>query len=76
MNNDSGQIMEMLNSEFSDVSQESSCPDLFPKELQPKINELNDYIADKVTFGVYKCGFSDTQVLFSLLTKPFMLPLQ
>lgn len=56
--------MEMLNSEFNEISQDTSCPDLFPSELQPRINELNDYIADKITFGVYKCGFSDSQVLF------------
>ena len=62
VNNDSGQIMEMLNSEFDGISQDASCPDLFPKQLQAEINELNEYIHDNVNTGVYKCGFAESQV--------------
>ena len=62
VNNDSGQIMEMLNSEFDELCPGSSCPDLFPKHLQQEINELNDYISDNVNTAVYKCGFTDSQV--------------
>jgi len=64
VNNDSGQIMEMLNSEFDEISQDSSCPDLFPKELQAEITELNDYVADSINTGVYKCGFAESQVCY------------
>ncbi|KAA6429496.1 MAG: hypothetical protein FRX49_00888 [Trebouxia sp. A1-2] len=53
VNNDSGQIMEMLNSEFDEISQDSSCPDLFPKELQAELTELNDHMADSINTGVY-----------------------
>ncbi|DBA85260.1 TPA: hypothetical protein ACH3X2_005959 [Trebouxia sp. C0005] len=61
VNNDSGQIMEMLNSEFDEISQDSSCPDLFPKELQAELTELNDHMADSINTGVYKCGFAQSQ---------------
>jgi len=64
VNNDSGQIMEMLNSEFDEISQDSSCPDLFPQELQAQITELNDYMADSINIGVYKCGFAESQVCY------------
>ena len=54
--------MEMLNSEFNATSQDSSCPDLFPKELQAEICQLNDDVADNISIGVYKCGFAESQV--------------
>ena len=62
VNNDSGQIMEMLNSEFDELCSESLCPDLFPKHLQEEINQLNDYMHDNINTGVYKCGFAQSQV--------------
>jgi putative glutathione S-transferase len=64
VNNDSGQIMEMLNSDFDEISQDLSCPDLFPKELQAEITELNEYMADSINTGVYKCGFAESQVCY------------
>ncbi len=54
--------MEMLNSEFNDISQDLSCPDLFPKKLQAEMIELNDYIFSNITIGVYMCGLTDSQV--------------
>ena len=62
VNNDSGQIMEMLNSEFDELYSESLCPDLFPKHLQDEVNQLNDYMHDNISIGVYKCGFAQSQV--------------
>ena len=62
VNNDSGDIMEMLNSELDELCTHSSCPDLFPKHLQAEITDLNDYLSDTINTGVYKCGFAESQV--------------
>lgn len=62
VNNDSGEIVEMLNSEFDELCSETSCSDLFPKHLQEDINQLNDYMFDTINTGVYKCGFATSQV--------------
>ena len=61
VNNDSGEIMEMLNSEFDSLRQDESCPDLYPAELQAEIDELIDHMSDRVNTGVYKCAFAKTQ---------------
>lgn len=61
VNNDSGEIMEMLNSEFDSLRQDESCPDLYPTELQSQIDNLNNFLSGKVNIGVYKCAFSKSQ---------------
>lgn len=61
VNNDSGEIMEMLNSEFDSLRQDESCPDLYPTELQSQIDDLNNFISGTVNIGVYKCAFSKSQ---------------
>lgn len=68
VNNDSGQIMEMLNSAFDELCPQPTCPDLFPGHLQEEINQLNDYMSDTINTGVYKCGFTQSQVMLEPLT--------
>lgn len=45
----------MLNSEFNEFAKRPDV-DLYPKDLQPKIDELFSWIGDSINQGVYKCG--------------------
>jgi len=60
VNNDSGMIARMLNSEFDKLSRHPEI-DFYPKERQKEIDELNGYIADRVNDGVYRCLLSKNQ---------------
>jgi putative glutathione S-transferase len=61
VNNESTEIMKMLNSAFNDFS-ESPTLDLYPADLQDELQELNDEtVYPKVNNGVYRCGFAKSQ---------------
>lgn len=60
VNNESSEIIRMLNSEFNDMA-ENAALDLYPPHLQPKIDEINEWIYDRINNGVYKCGFAKKQ---------------
>lgn len=70
VNNDSGEIMEMLNSEFNSLRQDEPCPDLYPAELQAEISQLIDHMSDDVNTGVYKCAFAESQASGMLAYSP------
>lgn len=59
VNNESSEIIRMLNSEFDDIG--DSSVDLYPQELRAKIDELNGWIYPSINNGVYRCGFATTQ---------------
>ncbi|KAG1691777.1 hypothetical protein DVH05_026151 [Phytophthora capsici] len=59
VSNDSADIVRMFNSEFEDLV--PSKVDLYPEELRSEIDELNEWVHDDVSYGVYKCGFASTQ---------------
>jgi len=61
VNNESADIIELLNSEFGDLA---SGPDLYPEELRSQIDELNEKIYAAVNNGVYCCGFAQTQAAY------------
>ena len=65
VNNESSEILRMLNTEFNGVidSQHAEV-DLYPKELQSEIDELNSWIYDNINNGVYKSGFATTQEVY------------
>jgi putative glutathione S-transferase len=49
----------MLYTEFDDViADEYKKVDLFPKDLQKDIEEMNDWVYNNVNNGVYKSGFA------------------
>ncbi len=59
VNNESSEIIQMLNSEF-DAWGDASL-DLYPSELKREIDEINDIVYEYVNNGVYRCGFARTQ---------------
>ncbi len=59
VNNESSEIIQMLNSEFDALG--NAAYDYFPAELMDKIEEVNDLVYHNVNNGVYKAGFSTSQ---------------
>jgi putative glutathione S-transferase len=59
VNNESADILRMLNSGFSDLADASV--DLYPTDLSEAIDALNAQIYDKLNNGVYRTGFATTQ---------------
>src|SRR5947209_8743146 len=56
VNNESSEIIRMLNSEFDGFG--SAVPDFYP---EPSIDETNAFVYDAINNGVYRCGFARTQ---------------
>lgn len=60
VNNESSEIIRMLNSEFDAFAGEPDL-DLYPERLRTEIDRLNEMIYPRVNNGVYRCGFATTQ---------------
>ncbi|GAB2281146.1 hypothetical protein Dimus_015750 [Dionaea muscipula] len=60
VNNESSEIIRMLNSEFNDFAVNADL-DLYPPQLRSQIDEINEWIYDAINNGVYKCGFAKKQ---------------
>ncbi|WP_433140261.1 glutathione S-transferase family protein [Actinomadura nitritigenes] len=58
--NDFPNITTMLETEFTALHGPGA-PDLYPEELRPEIDELNDLVYNTVNNGVYKAGFATAQ---------------
>jgi glutathionyl-hydroquinone reductase len=63
VNNESAEIIEILNSEFNRAATNPDL-DLYPPDLQGAIAEWNDLIYRTVNNGVYRCGFAQTQTAY------------
>lgn len=63
VNNESAEIIVMLNAEFNDVAKNPTL-DLYPTALQAEINQWNERIYRTVNNGVYRCGFAQTQAAY------------
>ncbi|QTL02521.1 glutathione S-transferase family protein [Aquabacter sp. L1I39] len=59
VNNESADIVRMLNSGFGDLAR--SDLDLYPEDLRGEIDVLNDAIYPALNNGVYRAGFATTQ---------------
>ncbi|HVN91072.1 MAG TPA: glutathione S-transferase family protein [Candidatus Binataceae bacterium] len=59
VNNESSEIIRMLNSAFDDFGDASL--DLYPSALRSAIDEINPVIYNNVNNGVYRCGFARSQ---------------
>jgi putative glutathione S-transferase len=62
VNNESSEIIRMLNSEFAAVGADGT--DYYPEALRGEIDELNRYVYEDVNNGVYRCGFAGTQAAY------------
>ena len=65
VNNESSEIIRMLNSAF-----DTAGDDLYPVALRGEIDELNAVVYDTVNNGVYKCGFAKTQASYEAAFAP------
>lgn len=59
VNNESAEIIRMLNSAFSEFTDEHF--DYYPPHLQGEINKINSTIYEDINNGVYRCGFATRQ---------------
>ena len=59
VNNESADIVRMLNSAFSAIVDEG--PELYPQDLSGEINVLNEYIYTDLNNSVYQAGFASSQ---------------
>lgn len=59
VNNESSEIIRMLNEAFDDVGADPE--DYYPPSLRKEIDALNDYIYPNINNGVYKAGFASKQ---------------
>lgn len=68
VNNESSEIIRMLNSAFDDIGAVSG--DYYPKALREEIDALNHRIYHTVNNGVYKSGFATTQKAYEEAVYP------
>jgi len=59
VNNESSEIIRMLNSEFEDVARRHE--DYYPQPLRAEIDVVNRLVYKNINNGVYRCGFATTQ---------------
>jgi len=59
VNNESAEIMRMLDVEFKELAKRSRC--YYPSDQQDKIDSTIQEIFQPINNGVYRCGFAETQ---------------
>jgi glutathionyl-hydroquinone reductase len=59
VNNESSEIIRMLNSEFDQFG--DAGVDLYPETLRTAIDPINAFIYERINDGVYRCGFARSQ---------------
>jgi glutathionyl-hydroquinone reductase len=59
VNNESSEIIRMLNSEFRGIAGDDT--DYYPAPLRAEIDKINDFVFANVNNGVYRCGFARSQ---------------
>jgi len=62
VNNESADILRMLNSGFGDLARNTI--DLYPEALRADIDALNEYIYPRLNNGVYRAGFATMQIAY------------
>ncbi|MCF6178543.1 MAG: glutathione S-transferase C-terminal domain-containing protein [Geopsychrobacter sp.] len=64
VNNESADILRMLNSAFSTIK--NAGPDLYPTELRPEIDAWNKRLYAALNNGVYRAGFATSQAAYEI----------
>ena len=59
VSNESSDIIRMLNSAFDAFTDVRD--DYYPAHLRGRIDEINEYVYERVNNGVYRCGFAGSQ---------------
>ena len=59
VNNESSEIVRMLNSEFKGIAGDDT--DYYPPQLRGEIDRINEFVYAKINNGVYRCGFARSQ---------------
>jgi putative glutathione S-transferase len=59
VNNESSEIIRMLNSEFKGIAGDDT--DYYPLTLRGEIDRINELVYARVNNGVYRCGFARSQ---------------
>ena len=62
VNNESSEILRMLNSAFDGVAGNSN--DYYPEALRKDIDEINEFVYGTINNGVYKAGFATAQDVY------------
>ncbi|MGZ5840593.1 MAG: glutathione S-transferase family protein [Xanthobacteraceae bacterium] len=62
VNNESSEIIRMLNSEFGAFGADPT--DFYPKHLRAEIDRINEQVYNNVNNGVYRCGFARSQTAY------------
>jgi putative glutathione S-transferase len=62
VNNESSEIIRMLNSEFAAIGADPT--DFYPKALRGEIDRVNAEVYANVNNGVYRCGFARSQAAY------------
>ncbi len=62
VNNESADILRMLNSAFRQLTPDSV--DLYPADLAAQIDELNPWLYETLNNGVYQAGFASSQAAY------------
>jgi glutathionyl-hydroquinone reductase len=62
VNNESSDIIRMLNSEFDEITHELT--NYYPDALAGEIDEVNSRVYDTINNGVYRAGFATTQAAY------------
>ena len=63
VNNESSEIIRMLNHEFDVFSKTPAQRqlDLYPEPLRARVDDINSWVYTYINNGVYRCGFAHTQ---------------
>ena len=62
VNNESSEIIRMLNSAFDEIGAKAG--NYYPAALRAEIDEVNAFVYDHVNNGVYRTGFAKTQAAY------------
>ena len=62
VNNESSEIIRMLNSEFAGVGADPT--DYYPPALRAEIDRINAQVYANINNGVYRCGFARSQAAY------------